>query len=267
MVVKKQEDGWFLIKQMDHAQHCAAIARAWRAGPFGERSVSAALEYAAGYHDLGWTEIDKQPEIDSDGRPRNFTQIDEGRHTEFYSGAVRTIAQTDPYAAYLVSLHASGLYSRRYGWTGLKPVDWTAIGTRGRSLLTSERAFRAELSRSLSPDQLEFETAWRDYMLLETFDYLSLLTCFGFDSEGCGPVPTVDGQWEQISVRRHGSWEVELNPFPFRGRELVVDVSSVYIQRPSFSSNEALQEEVRRATREPRRTVYVASQSSSETGK
>jgi hypothetical protein len=36
-------------------------------------------------------------------------------------------------------------------------------------------------------------------MLLETFDYLSLLTCFGVESDACGPVP----------------WEVELSPFPF----------------------------------------------------
>jgi hypothetical protein len=218
--------------------------------------VSASLEYAAGYHDLGWAEIDKQPEIDVEGRPCNFTQIDEARHTEFYSGAVRTIALTDPSAAYLVSLHASGLYSRRYGWAGLKPVDWTAIGPRGRALLKGEREFRVELSASIAPAELEFEAMWRSYMLLETFDFLSLLTCFGVDSQGCGPVPTFEGRWEQLSVRRLSDWEVALTPFPFPGDRLAVEIECIHLRAASFQSDEELRAQVSSARPETRRTLY-----------
>lgn len=221
--------------------HCRELARAWRSGPFGTDSVSASLEYAAGYHDLGWTEVDQLPETDGTGRPRNFTQIDETRHAQFYSGAVRTIAAIDPYAAYLVSLHASGLYSRRYGWAGLKPVDWTAIGPHGQALLMGERQFRASQFPSIAPKDLEFEAAWRNYMLLETFDYLSLLTCFGFESTGCGPVPTIEGRWEQLAVRRLGPLEVELAPFPFIGDRLQIEVECVHLERGSFGSDDELQ--------------------------
>jgi hypothetical protein len=256
LIVREEEGGWTLVRQMDHASHCARLSRAWRAGPFGEASVGPALEYAAGYHDLGWTEIDKHPEIDADGRPRNFTQIDEARHTEFYSGAVRTIAKTDPYAAYLVSLHASGLYSRRYAWAGLKPVDWTSIGQNGRVLLTGEQRFRTELFKSISPDQLEFEAAWRNYMLLETFDFLSLLTCFGVDSQGCGPVPTLEGQWELLSVRRLGDWEVQLTPFPFPGDSLEIEVECVHLKPARFESDDELRAQVSSARPEMRRTLY-----------
>jgi len=256
MIARREGDGWTLIRQMDHAEHCAELARAWRAGPFGSDSVSASLEYAAGYHDLGWTEIDKRPEIDAAGAPCNFTQIDEARHTEFYSGAVRTIALTDPNAAYLVSLHASGLYSRRYGWAGLKPVDWSAIGPQGEALLRGERGYRAELSASIAPQELEFEALWRNYMLLETLDYLSLLTCLGFESSGCGPVPTVDGRWEQLSVRRAGPSEVELIPFPFLGDQLEVEVEYVHLESPRFHSNDELRAQIRSTRPEIRRTAY-----------
>jgi hypothetical protein len=216
MIVRRDGDAWIVIRQMDHATHCGKISRAWREGPFGgPGSVSSSLERAAGFHDLGWTEIDKHVELNADGSPLNFTQIDERRHTEFYSAAVREIARTDPYAGYLVSLHATGLYSRRFGWAGLKPVDWTAIGPDGRALLEREKTFRADLAKSIDPRQVEFENAWRDYMLLETFDYMSLLTCFGLASDGCGPVPTVPGQWENLTVRRVGPFEVEISPFPF----------------------------------------------------
>jgi hypothetical protein len=256
VIARREGGGWTLIRQMDHAAHCAELARAWRAGPFGRDSVSASLEYAAGYHDLGWSEIDDRPEIDAEGRPGNFTQIDEARHTEFYSSAVRTIALTDPYAAYLVSLHASGLYSRRYGWAGLKPVDWTAIGPRGRALLNGERAFREELSASIPRRELEFEASWRNYMLLETFDYLSLLTCFGFESSGCGPVPTVEGRWEHLSVRRLGPSEVQLDPFPFASDRLEVEVASIHLDRADFRSSEDLQAQFSSTSPEIRRTTY-----------
>jgi hypothetical protein len=259
LIVRPEGDGWTLIRQMDHAFHCGKLARAWRLGPFGAESVSASLEYAAGFHDVGWTEVDKRAEIDASGRPRNFTQIDETRHTEFYSGAVRTIAAQDPYAAYLVSLHASGLYSRRYGWTGLKPVDWTAIGPRGQALLTGERQFRASQFSSIAPEDLEFEAAWRNYMLLETLDYLSLLTCFGFESTSCGPVPTVEGRWEQLSVRRLGPLEVELAPFPFPGELLEVEIECVHLERSRFASDDELQAEVSSTEPEVRRTAYLAS--------
>ena len=258
MIVKSDNGGWTLIRQMDHATHCAALARAWREGPFGTAAVSPSLEYAAGYHDLGWTDIDKRPEIDAAGSPNNFTRIDEVRHTEFYSAAVRTIAETDPYAAYLVSLHASGLYSRRYGWAGLKPVDWTAIGPQGKALLQRERQLRTVLTRLIEPDQVEFEVAWRNYMLLETFDYLSLLTCFGFDSTGCGPVPSLEGQWENLTIKRVGSWEVELDPFPFPGDSLEIHVVSVHLERPRFESAEELQSAFTSTAPQVHPTVYRA---------
>jgi hypothetical protein len=260
VIVRREDTGWAMVRQMDHAAHCAKLARAWRAGPFGAGSVSSSLEYAAGYHDQGWTEVDKRPELNTEGGPLNFTQIDEVRHTEFYSAAVRDIARIDPLAAYLVSLHASGLYSRRYGWSGLKPVDWTAIGPRGRALLAGEKAFRVELLASIAPHDLEFEAMWRDYMLLETFDYLSLLTCFGFESSGCGPVPTVEGQWEHLSVTRIGQWEVALAPFPFPGDELEVEVEAVHVDGETFATDDDLRAKFDSASSTNRRTVYKRKQ-------
>src|SRR6266851_4120267 len=42
--------------------------------------------------DVGRTDNDLEPEIDGEGKPSNFTQIDETRHMKFHSGAIRTIA-------------------------------------------------------------------------------------------------------------------------------------------------------------------------------
>jgi hypothetical protein len=155
-----------------------------------------------------------------------------------------------------VSLHASGLYSGRYGWRGFRTADWASVGEHGRALLSGERAFRARVLPSLDAERVEFEQAWRDYMLLETFDYLSLLTCFGLDSPGCGPVPTGPGRFTDLTVTRVGPWEVRLDPFPFAGDELAVEVVRVRLEAERFETNAELREMFNRAAREKERTLY-----------
>jgi len=57
---------------------------------------------------------------------------------------------------------------------------------------------------------------WRNYMLLETFDYLSLLTCFGFESaELADRCRRSRGGGQQLSVRRL-SPEVEVTHSHFQ---------------------------------------------------
>jgi hypothetical protein len=241
MIVRQLEGSWVLIRQVDHAVHAGKLTDAWKAGPFGGDQITSSLREATARHDLGWTEADEGPRIDPDtGAPSNFTRIDEARHTAFYARAVRTIGESDPAAAYLVSLHASGLYSRRYGWSGLKPVDWLAIGEHGRALLQSEREYRAELSTRLDPREAEFEALWRGYMLLETFDFLSLLTCLGVESDRCGPVPSEPGQWTMMSIRRLGPWEVALDPWPFPESSLTVSVPVRRLEQQCFASDAEL---------------------------
>lgn len=257
MIVRRVEDSWSLIRQVDHAQHAGLISDAWKQGAFGGEQITDSLGIATARHDLGWAEADGEPDIDpSTSAPSNFTQIEEARHTAFYARAVRTIAEDDPGAAYLVSLHASGLYSRRYGWTGLKPVDWVSIGEHGHALLDSERQYRTELASRMPPAAAEFEALWRSYMLLETFDYLSLLTCFGVDSDSCGPVPSEPGQWVTLSVRRLGPWEVALDPFPFPGDELVVPVPGWRLPGEPFSDAAELRGALEEAGQSVVETAY-----------
>jgi len=257
VIVRRVDGSWVLIRQVDHAAHAGRLTDAWKAGQFGGEQITASLREASARHDLGWAEADEEPRIDADtGEPSNFTRIDEAHHTDFYGRAVRTIAGGDPAAAYLVSLHASGLYSRRYGWSGLKPVDWLAIGDHGRALLDSERRYRATLASRLSPGEAEFEALWRGYMLLETFDFLSLLTCFGVESDGCGPVPSEPGHWTMLKVRRLGAWEVALDPYPFSKTPLVVPVAARRLEQAGFSSDAELRNALAAVEEAPQETSY-----------
>lgn len=257
MIVRRLDGEWILIRQMDHAAHCGQIARAWRSGRFGAGAVSPALEHAAATHDLGWDEVDGDPEVGEAGAPINFTQYPEAPHARFYAAAVRTIAKTDPRAAYLVSLHASGLYGGRYGWRGFRRPDWTGMTDVGRNLLRGEREFRASIVAELDSAGVEFETAWRDYMLLQTFDIVSLLTCFGLDSTSCGPVPSLPHQFVDIKFDRVAPWDVRLEPFPFEGDELRLDVTCVRLRVERFGSDAELREMYRTAPRDQQPTRYL----------
>jgi hypothetical protein len=258
MIARRVDGAWWLIRQLDHASHAGVVSDAWKAGPFGGEQITDSLRDATARHDLGWAEADRAPRIDpSSGGPANFTLIDEARHTAFYAEAVRKIAETDPASAYLVSLHASGLYSRRYGWAGLSPVDWTKIGEHGRRLLEEERAYRAQLVAQLDPSEAEFEALWRGYMLLETFDLLSLLVCLGVETDSCAPVPSVPGQWLNLQIKRLGPWEVSLEPWPFPDPELVVPIPARRLPNERFSDDEELQAALAEAEELTQPTRYL----------
>jgi len=93
-------------------------------------------------------------------------------------------------------------------------------------------------------------------MLLETFDCLSLLTCFGLDCQGFGPVPTVPGKWEMLSVQRVGPWVVALDPFPFAAPELVVKVPSWRLYQERFADSDELRKMLATTPQTSQETVY-----------
>jgi Protein of unknown function (DUF3891) len=109
MVVRKLGDEWILIRQLDHARHAGELADAWSGGPFGP--LRAPLIDAARLHDVGWRTWDERPTVDpSTGGPANFPTVADTHHAGFYGEGIREVTRTDPYAGYLVSLHASGIY-------------------------------------------------------------------------------------------------------------------------------------------------------------
>lgn len=260
MVVRKAGEEWILIRQFDHALHAGELAEAWSQGPFGP--LHPGLIVAARIHDIGWREWDEHPAVDPEtGGPANFPTVGDRHHAGFYERGIERVAAGDPYAGYLVSLHASGIYGGRFGWSGLQQVAWPSIGERGRRFLEGQVAYREGLLTAVQlryPGAVEFATVWAHYMLLQTLDYLSLQTCLGIASDGCGPVP-LDAGSGRLGVRRHGAWEIELDPFPFPGDRLEVAVP--YRTVPGrFATDRELQAALADAPERRAITVYRAPQ-------
>jgi hypothetical protein len=257
VIVRELDGRWIVIEQAEHARHAGAIAEAWDRGGLGP--LPASLITAARLHDIGWAEWDREPALDPmTGGPANFTSVRDDRHSGFYARGIRSVAREEAYAGYLVSLHASGIYSGRYGWRGLEPIAWDSIGEAGRRFLADQRSYRTELLEEAMrehPDLVEFDAAWSCYMLLQTVDYLSLLCCLGLEAKGCGPVPL--GQtWGQIAIRRTSPWGVALKPFPFQGEVLELEVASRSLPLRRYAGEVEMRSALAAAPVEMRPTRY-----------
>ena len=247
MIVRELDGEWLLVDQAEHARHAGRLAEAWAEGPLAHSALEPGLLTAVRLHDIGWTRPDAQPELDPEtGGPLHFTKVLDDRHAGFYTEGIGRVIEVDPYAGYLVSLHATGIYSGRFGWNGLQPVAWASIGERGRRLLDEQAAYRRSLAPRIGDAEsvLDFERVWRDYALLQTFDYLSLFLCAGLESSGCGPVPEGRHGWQNLRVSRVAMLGAVIEPFPFARDRLEIDVECRRLARRRFESTSDLRQAI-----------------------
>src|SRR4029077_11411179 len=169
---------------------------------------------AADLHDIGWRSWEACPRIDAEtGRPQNFLQVDIGLHLEFYEAGIAEVTARDAYAGMLVGKHLAGIYRQRYG---TQPALTLQRAADAQAMIDAfvgkvEQRF-ASLQRELGvPD----EECWRNYVLLQVFDRLSLWLCKG-DPAGTGHM--------QIALPGDAELEVEptaggcaLSPYPLEG--------------------------------------------------
>lgn len=217
MLVRDAGDAWQIVLQTDHADLSGQLAEAWGGPGFARPEPYAPLVYAARRHDDGWATWEQAPRLGADGAPQSFLTVPAPVHLAFYRAGVECVAEEDPAAGLLVSMHMSGLYRQRYDVMPSPP----------RSLPEDERdvvdAFvqqegdrQVALRRMLGADEA---WRWTSYALLQAFDVISLY--FGLaDVEvgvagACEGVPTADGDPTRIAIEPLGPWRVRFDPYPF----------------------------------------------------
>jgi len=194
VIVRDLGDAWQVVMQPDHADLCAAFARAW-ATP-----LNPSLVLATERHDDGWAAWEQDPRVDGDGKPVNFLDVDVRSHLAFYRAGIAAITEQDPDAGLLVSMHGAGIYRQRYG------LD-TALGlSRAPEVQDEVEAFVAEQEAKFGGSPGERQ---EDYTLLQLFDRLSLYFCMR-DLEG-GEQAELQG----YALAPIGPWHVRMSPYPF----------------------------------------------------
>lgn len=99
---------WALISQIEHARLSGQLARqvtALEGNADDRRQTLAAIDR----HDDGWADYDAQPQLDEQGRPRSFMEMQLDDSLAIWTASVEHAETVGPLAAWLVAGHFSRL--------------------------------------------------------------------------------------------------------------------------------------------------------------
>lgn len=202
MLVRDDGTSWTAITQPAHAHLAGQVAVRW-AEPL-HPDVVLGIEQ----HDVPWRQWDLEPPLHAEhGRAAAFFETPTEPRLQLWEGATRHLEAQSPYAAVLVSLHATNIHTR-YGSEDDRP----------KGLLERARADQDRLLATL-PDRTR-EQAVRDADLLFALDALSLVLCHGWEGRD---LPPVGGTTFALTTDPNARWAT-LDPWPLAGDEVTLRV-------------------------------------------
>jgi Protein of unknown function (DUF3891) len=255
MLRMESETGWWLITHPDHARLAGEFAAAWGNDQFRKPEPRARVLKGIASHDDGWAARDAQPSITRQGKPSAFSTELVGKYSAFEEidladylavrdRAVRIVAEQDPYAGLLISMHTCNLLTAH--------ADRSTIAPEGLSLLDNFldhlRAYQCELQkaiaadRSLLPSQTTEQTIIEHFRLLQACDNLSLLTCVAFSAQAdlLHPLPLNSGAAAEVTVLPIAPRQFQLTPWPYAQPELTFNFPARHVEGKLFSNAESL---------------------------
>ena len=256
MLRMESETGWWLITHPDHARLAGNFATAWGNAQFRKPSPRERVLKGITCHDDGWATRDAHPSITRQGRPSAFSTELVGKYSAFEEidiedylavrdRAVRIIAEDDPYAGLLISMHTASLLTEH--------ADRSTIAARGLALLDAFldrlRAYQDELREAIAADTSLADAEKTGQMILEHFrllqacDNLSLLTCVAFDAPAhlLHPLPLNDGGTAEVQVLPIAPRHFRLSPWPFAEKERQFSFPARHVVGKLFADSESLE--------------------------
>ncbi len=252
----ESENGWWLITHPDHARLAGDFAAAWGNAQFCKPEPRARVLKGIYCHDDGWSARDAHPTITRQGKPSAFSTDLVGKYAAFeeidiedYLGvrerAVRIVAEEDPYAGLLISMHTYSLLTEH--------ADRSTIAHDGLALLDAflirQRTYQNELRASIATDvslsasDKSDETVRNHFRLLQACDNLSLLTCVAWTSPAhlLHPLPMHDGNASEIEVQPLASRHFQLTPWPFAQSKLTFSFPARHVAGTHFADSRSLE--------------------------
>jgi hypothetical protein len=243
MIVRAKGTGWLLISQPAHAWLAGKLAAAWGNKTFSRLSPFEAVVLATRLHDIGWLDWDTSPRIGEDGQPVNFLDTDLAETIPIWQRAVKQVALLDPYAALLVSKHASTIYRRRKERVADPPGQRSELEALLAEHEAIQETFRAQLAShpvygpAVEPDRLNAAYRW-----LRTCDLLSLALCTDYLPPS-GKIEAVPGndpaQLIAVHYDRPKPFEIQLDPSPFGNTPLQLMIQARHLKEKTYPSQAA----------------------------
>jgi hypothetical protein len=253
----ESESGWWLITHRDHARLAGDFAAEWGNAQFRRPDPRDRVLRAIASHDDGWAARDARPSITREGKPSAFStelvgkyaaseEIDIHEYLAVRAQAVHAIADEDPYAGLLISMHTYNLLTEHadratFPRDSLRLLD---------AFLDQQRAYQSELDgrvaadRSLTPEEKSGDRIVENFRLLQAADNLSLLACVAFSSPShlLHPLAMNDGTTKEVRVLPLGERHFRLSPWPFTEKELRFFLPARHVGRKFFATSGQLEE-------------------------
>ena len=256
MLRMESETGWWLITHPDHAHLAGDFAAAWGNAKFRSPEPRARVLKGIACHDDGWATRDAHPSITRQGKPSAFSTELVGKYSAFEEidledylavrdRAVRIIAEDDPYAGLLISMHTYNLLTEH--------ADRSTIAPDGLQLLDGflerQRQYQRELHAkiatdgSLTKDQTAEQTIMEHFRLLQACDNPSLLTCVAYSSPAhlLHPLPLNDGGTSEVKVLSVAPRHFRLTPWPFAEPEQSFAFPARHVEGKAFEDSQSLE--------------------------
>jgi hypothetical protein len=253
MLRKREQNGWTLITHPDHAGLAGAFASQWGNEFFTFPEPRDGVLEAIYRHDDGWKERDAAPQVTRKGLPSAFSTELVGKYSAFEEidladylavrgRALENIAQRNPYAAILISMHTHNLLAERSDRSTIHPNDLPLLD----KFLADQRAAQARLRKQLEREgkypaaQISTDAFHERFCLLQACDSLSLLACVDFDQPAdlLHNLPTKNGRREKIVYKRKDNGLYALDPYPFAASPQVFTLPGRRIAGDTFTTEE-----------------------------
>ncbi|HVC25440.1 MAG TPA: DUF3891 family protein [Acidimicrobiales bacterium] len=232
MILSRLGGELLVVMQPDHGTHSGVIATAWGNERMPGPELPAAVHLAATHHDDGWAAWERHPGIDdATGVPVQFVDLTPLEHVPLYQYGIARAAQIDPMAGLLVSMHGAGLYNDRYGTFRLAEQHFDdAERALVEEFLADQMALQRRLATAAAPivgatlhdPPHEDPLVWRQYLLLQAWDRLSLQFAYRLAADGeIAPVPAAGGD-AALRCIATGRFSMRLDPYPMSESAVVL---------------------------------------------
>ncbi len=269
MVCPYDNERLLLILQVDHSKVTGWLASHWGNDTFERPAPYAAMVLAAQEHDTGWWDWEIKPTLNSDGLPPDY--IGSVKHLgqrvwlDFYRHGIERLAEQDPYAGYIVSLHADGLLTQGRGLLSYMP-DYT-VYPEVKEFLSEQESFRATLMAQLESteeysDSLSEKQLWTNFKLMEIYDQMGQFVCnrypFSSTQRKNGPTNTLSnvpapvrpGEPDTIlTFEIKDESRATVTPYPFDIAPLTVSFQGRLIPKRRYVNQKEFLQEYYRAER------------------
>lgn len=256
MLRMETDTGWWLITHPDHARLAGKFAAAWGNAQFRKPGPRDRVLKGIACHDDGWTLRDAHPTITRQGKPSAFSTELVGKYSAFEEidiadylavrdRAVRIIAEEDPYAGLLISMHTYNLLTAHADRSTIAPEGLILLDAFLARLGKYQDELRARIATddSLTDGEKSEDRITEHFRLLQACDNLSLLTCVAFAAPAnmLHPLPLNDGTTTEVQVLPIGARHFQLSPWPFAQSKMNFAFPARHVAGRLFSDSRSLE--------------------------